>query len=47
VTDAGLKSLEKIPTFEVLLIGESMITGEGTKAIQNTLPKIKFSEQTQ
>ena len=46
VSDAGLKSLEKINSLEVLLIGESKITEDGAKALQKTLPKIKFSEQT-
>jgi hypothetical protein len=46
VSDAGIKSLEKITSLEVLLIGESKITDEGTKSLQSKLPKIKFTEQT-
>jgi len=46
ISDAGLKSVEKIPTLEIFTFGGSKITEEGASALQEVLPKIKFTEQT-
>jgi len=43
VSDASLKSLGKLASLEVLLIGESRVTEEGAKKV---LPKVRFTEQT-
>jgi len=41
-----LTSLAKLPSLEVLLIGESSVTQDGMNSIRKTLPNIKFSEET-
>jgi hypothetical protein len=46
VSDAGLQSIEKLPSLEVLLIGESKISETGAKTLQEKMPKLKFSEET-
>ena len=46
VSDAGLTSIEKLPSLEVFVVGESKVTEEGKKLIQKTLPRVKFTEQT-
>ncbi len=46
VSNTDLEHLKNLTKLEVLLIGKSKVTPAGAMALQEALPKLRFTEQT-